>query len=96
MELPLTETEFHDFVDRLERFALGLSASQRVFLTTILLRAGTSQAGEVLSRAGHAGSPLHAHLAYAVWQSTYWDEEGISLNPLPLARDERTVLQGQE
>jgi hypothetical protein len=80
----LTEAEFHGFIERFDNFTAGLTPQERNFITTILLRACTSQAPEVLSHGLHPDSAIHAHLAYALWELTRLADGSIPVNSLPL------------
>jgi hypothetical protein len=80
----LTEAEFHVFVERFDSFTAQLTPQERNFVTTILLRACTSHAPEVLARGLHRDSAIHAHLAYALWELTRLAEGSIQVNSLPL------------
>jgi hypothetical protein len=80
----LTEAEFHVFVERFDSFTAGLTPGERNFVTTILLRACTSQAPEVLGHGLHPDSAIHAHLTYVLWELTRLAEGSIPANALPL------------
>jgi hypothetical protein len=85
MRIPaLTEPQFYAFVERFDGFTAQLSPQERHFLTTVLLRACACQAPGPLSQGGHPDSAVHAHLAYALWQSTQSAESFMPPNPLPL------------
>jgi hypothetical protein len=87
----LTEAEFRAFADELEAFSRQLTAKERSFLTSILVRATVAMALELPGDADSPDTAMQANLAYALWQSMAAPDSGVTRNPLPdrLARDER-------
>ena len=80
----LTEAEFRAFVAALEGFARHLTAKERSFLTSILVRATVAMAAELPGDTDSPDTALPANLAYALWQSTVSSTSAFTRNPQPI------------
>lgn len=89
----LTEAEFRAFVAEIEAFARHLTAKERSFLTSILVRATVAMSVELPGNGDSPDTALQANLAYALWQATTTPGQAFIRNPQPvserIASDER-------